>query len=372
MLHIILLILKIIGWILLAILGLIVLLLCVVFFVPLCYRADGNCEGTLDSLYGKIRFSWLCRLVSGFVQYQDGKLTWTVRIAWKKMSAEEMVQQVHLDEPFTEEEDKFPYKSKEETVLPEDYDSGREQEAEEFESDVKRLEELMQEEHHTGEPAEEEAAVPVPEEQPVVQAESGEGEKETGTAFESENIPESSVSESTSPKAARIGKKKEKGPGFVNRIGNIYHRFIDKMKALYEKLKYTIHKICDTMKSMLEKKDKLLLFITDEVHKSALGAVLTEVRRLLRFLKPKKLKADIRFGFEDPYYTGQVLAALSMIYPFLGEHAEIEPDFEQKVLEGSIMISGKLRVLYVIIMLWNLVWNKNVRTTIKHIRKFEL
>lgn len=327
MLHIILLILKIIGWILLAILGLIVLLLCVVFFVPLCYRADGSCKGTFDSLYGKIRFSWLWHLVSGIAVYEEGKLSWTVRIAWKKMSSEEPVQEAVLDELEVPGENMRQEEPAQEEIKQEpgrEKEPDKEKDSGEFESDVKRLEKLMQEEVKQ---------IPFPE-------------------------PEE--------------KEEEKGPGLFSRIGNLFRGFTEKVKKLYEKLKYTFLKICDTMKTTSDKKDKLILFITDEVHKSALGAVLVEVRRLLRFLKPKKLKADVHFGFEDPYYTGQVLAVLSVIYPFLGDHADIEPDFEQKVLEGSIMISGKVRVLYMIIMLWNLVWNKNVRTTIKHIRKFEL
>ncbi|MET3739638.1 DUF2953 domain-containing protein [Faecalicatena orotica] len=327
MLHIILLILKIIGWILLAILGLIVLLLCVVFFVPLCYRADGSCKGTFDSLYGKIRFSWLWHLVSGIAVYEEGKLSWTVRIAWKKMSSEEPVQESVLDELEVPGENMRQGEPAQEEIKQEpgrEKEPDKEKEPGEFESDAKRLEKLMQEEVKQ---------IPFPE-------------------------PEE--------------KEEEKGPGLFSRIGNLFRGFTEKVKKLYEKLKYTFLKICDTMKTTSDKKDKLILFITDEVHKSALGAVLVEVRRLLRFLKPKKLKADVHFGFEDPYYTGQVLAVLSVIYPFLGDHVDIEPDFEQKVLEGSIMISGKVRVLYMIIMLWNLVWNKNVRTTIKHIRKFEL
>lgn len=347
MLHIILLILKIIGWILLAILGLIVLLLCVVFFVPLCYRADGSCKGTFDSLYGKIRFSWLWHLVSGIAVYEEGKLSWTVRIAWKKMSSEEPVQEAVLDELEVPGENMRQEEPAQEEIKQEpgrEKEPDKEKEPEEFESDVKRLEKLMQEEEGS------------------IQDEK--------TLQEETNTPQPEVKQIPFPEPEE--KEEEKGPGLFSRIGNLFRGFTEKVKKLYEKLKYTFLKICDTMKTTSDKKDKLILFITDEVHKSALGAVLVEVRRLLRFLKPKKLKADVHFGFEDPYYTGQVLAVLSVIYPFLGDHADIEPDFEQKVLEGSIMISGKVRVLYMIIMLWNLVWNKNVRTTIKHIRKFEL
>ena len=101
-------------------------------------------------------------------------------------------------------------------------------------------------------------------------------------------------------------------------------------------------------------------FLTDEIHRSAFMKCLTELRRLFCFLKPSKCEADLEFGFSDPSVTGYVLAGASLIYPFIGECVEITPNFDEKVLKGKAMIE---------IVLWNLLWNKNIRTTISHIRK---
>ena len=51
--------------------------------------------------------------------------------------------------------------------------------------------------------------------------------------------------------------------------------------------------------------------------------------------------------------TGQVLAGLSMPYPFWGEHVSIIPDFEQKVLEGSLYIKGRIRIIHFVRLMWN-------------------
>lgn len=99
--------------------------------------------------------------------------------------------------------------------------------------------------------------------------------------------------------------------------------------------------ICDKIKLLLEKKERLAEFITDEVHRKAFFKAKDEAFKLLRRLKPKKLAADLHYGFEDPCTTGQVLAGLSMLYPFWGEHVSIIPDFEQKVLEGSPVHQGQ-------------------------------
>ncbi|PWJ52283.1 DUF2953 domain-containing protein [Faecalicatena contorta] len=319
MLHIILLILKIIAWILLAVLGLFVLLVCVVLFTPLCYRGEADCKGTLDSLRGRVRFSWFLHLVSGHVTYEDGKLDWKIRIAWKNWLPGIEERPAEMEEEW-EDELKIPAKK-----VPEELPYKKEEKTEKREEKEQR--------------------------------------KETPAAL-------------LTPEPAKITEKTaddtKPQKNLFSKIRELYEKILNKIKALYQKIKYTIFKICDTIKSLLEKKDKLLEFITDEVHKSALMTTLTELKRLLRFLKPQKLKILAHFGFEDPSITGYVLAIGSMIYPFFGKHIDIRPDFDQEILEGEIFISGNIRALYLIISFWNLVWDKNVRTTFRHIRKFNL
>ena len=71
MLHILWMLLKIIGIILLIILGVLVLSVCVVLFVPLRYHGKAEAKGTLDSVKAHLKFSWLLHLVSGYVTYEN-------------------------------------------------------------------------------------------------------------------------------------------------------------------------------------------------------------------------------------------------------------------------------------------------------------
>lgn len=87
MLHILLLVLKIIGIIIAAILGILVLLLCIVLFVPFRYEIKGRSEGTAASLKGKIKVAWLLHLFRADVYYKDQKLMWRIRFAWFKWMA---------------------------------------------------------------------------------------------------------------------------------------------------------------------------------------------------------------------------------------------------------------------------------------------
>lgn len=143
-------------------------------------------------------------------------------------------------------------------------------------------------------------------------------------------------------------------------------------KAKANTIKCTIQKICDKIKILSDKKDKIIEAISDEVHKKAFSKVKREIYKLFCRWKPRKLKADIYFGFEDPCMTGQVLAGLSVLYPFVGEHLEVEPDFENKVLEGTLLAEGNIRVFPVVCLLWNLIWCREVRKTYHDIKNFEL
>ena len=90
MLHILLTILKIIGIVLAVIIGLVLLIICVVIFAALRYEVTASGDGDVKSLSANVKFRWLFRLISGYISYQEEKLDWQVKIAWKKCSGEKL------------------------------------------------------------------------------------------------------------------------------------------------------------------------------------------------------------------------------------------------------------------------------------------
>ena len=119
-------------------------------------------------------------------------------------------------------------------------------------------------------------------------------------------------------------------------------------------------------------KEKMEAFLKNETHQNAFRRVIKEIRRLLRFLRPKKADIKVEFGFNDPAHTGYLLAGISLIYPMIGEFTELQPDFEHRVLRGQGSVSGKIRFLYALVFALCIISDKNVRTTFRHIRKFKL
>lgn len=320
MLHIILLILKIIGIIIAAILGILVLLVCIVLFVPFRYRIEAASGGTSDSLQADMTCTWLMHLIRFTASYRGNKLDWNLRIFFKKMAGEEQA----------------------------DADDIKKFEGE-VETDETEYEEILEETEETGGRG--------AKEHPGLQKED---EKEPGLPERVETKREETAEDAREEKTGS-GKKHGKSE-------NLY----EKCRQTFRKIKCTIQRLCDKIKALSEKKEKLSEFILDDIHKTAFAKVKKEAFRLLRRLKPKTVRAKIHYGFEDPYRTGQVLAGLCILYPFMGRDTEIVPDFEQKILEGTLLVKGKVRVLHFVMLLWRLFWCREVRATYKHIRSFEL
>lgn len=353
--HIILLLLKIIGWLLLIVLGLIVLTVCLVLFTPFRYQVQAKCDGDVSSLAAEANLSVFFHLVRASVRYVDQKLSWQLRVAWKKFSSEpkgESVEEIKQEVGHAVKD------------VAEDVEQAGE-EVWQGESVQQAVETVEKEEPQTTSPPKETASqtkettlqemVPQQKETPPKAA------SQTKEPRQEKVLPppqEKSKKEKPKKEKDKKGEDKQKESNF------------SKIKGIIEKLKCTLREICDKIETLKKKKDVLTDFITNETHVGALKKVLAELKRLLRRLLPKKFQADVHFGFEDPSITGRVLAGVSMVYPALCEHAQICPDFQQKVLEGNVFIKGHVRACIFASMGIRLLLNANVRRTLLDAKNF--
>lgn len=95
LIHIILFVFKLIGILLLGIFCLAVLLICVFLFTPLKYKGELSGKDTTESIKGNLFFSWFLHLISGHLSYENEGLSWSIRVAWKKLN------QAKKEEPIT-------------------------------------------------------------------------------------------------------------------------------------------------------------------------------------------------------------------------------------------------------------------------------
>ena len=141
--------------------------------------------------------------------------------------------------------------------------------------------------------------------------------------------------------------------------------FDDVVTGVFEKIEYTFAKIYDKINALLEKKEWLFNQLEDEINHRIVAKLWKETKRLLKSLRPKKITADMTFGFENPATTGYVLAGISVVYPHINKSAKFQADFEQEVLEGTVGIIGKIRIIHMIIFLSNIWLDPDCRKVIK-------
>lgn len=308
MLHILLLILKIIGILLAVILGILVLLILIVLFAPVCWRAEGMAEGGRKDLRLRGRVSWLFGLIGFNLKWENGSLGYSLRIAWKRLGEKAQSEKSEKAQP----------------------DKAKERRPDKTE-----------------------------EAQQTVDGPYGTSEEvwDDRTNQKAEQGPEEAEQTNKKRKKASAGDPKSRK---------------NREKAFAEKIKCTFRGFCDKIKALREKKEKAAGFLTDETHIRAFRKGKDELFRLLRKLAPERLSGKLTFGFSDPSLTGRALAALAMLYPFIGKHTEITPDFEHAVLDGKLKARGRIFLIYPAAAAIRLLLSRDVRRTVRDVKNFKL
>ncbi len=324
MLHIILLILKIIGIILLCILGIVLFAVCCALFVPVRYRVEvlrEEGEGKPPAVV-RAKITWLMHLVNISLCYPADVY---VRA------------RIFLFTLF-----RLPEAEKQK-------ETGRQ--------------EKKQEEKDTGQagPKTEETSS-----EAVTACPDGGADDKTKAGEPEENIPEVNGSDKTG----------QEDSGIINKIIRKIHDFIDKikqavikMKAAFENIQYTIRHLCDKIKSMSDTIQYYREVIESEPFRQSWILCRKQAGSILKGLKPDRFEAELVVGTKDPATTGEILAIYGMLYPFIGQHVQVTGDFEKAHIEGWVYIKGKVRAITFLRAAVRVYMNKNFRALIRLLKK---
>lgn len=124
---------------------------------------------------------------------------------------------------------------------------------------------------------------------------------------------------------------------------------IDKLFIKYEKIKYTIQQLCDKIKDVWNNITFYKKLVQDEQTKILISSVVKHFGRLVRHIRPGKLKADVVFGTGSPDTTGYAYAVYGMFSPVLGKNVYITPDFTQAILLGEVYAAGHITVFTILV-----------------------
>lgn len=325
MLGILLTILKIIGIILLVLIGLILLAAAVILLVPIRYHGEGAREEKI--LSGNVKLTWLLHMISASASLSEDGTKIRVCLFGKTIY------------PKTK---KLPKKSKAKKMPKQEAPKKSEksekpkQQSDTVSKDVATIYEPQK---------------PIPElpkKEKKIADEAPEAKKMDEP--ESEKKQQSQKEKSARPDV------KSKFEAIKQKLLAVKEKFIDS-KAGIQKIKNKI----DYWKNLL----------TSDPVKEAMGFLWKKTKGLLHHILPRRMTGRIHFGFEDPSKTGKTLAYFSMLYPFTKENLVIEPEFETEglILEGDIAFRGRIRLGYLVYVALSVVLNKNIRRQYKRLRQ---
>ena len=331
MLHIILFILKILGCILLAVLGLLLVLLCILLFVPIKYDFDGSYMEQPDL---RMKVTWLFGIVKAHVGFKDQQLLVQAKLAWKSL--------YRMEKDFTKKDSKEM-----------DSDDGKNVETEPV-SDVVKTDSNIE-------------TVQQPAQNKVEQKPNSDGE--TATVILE---PKSSAKDQkkNNQKSKRKLSKKDKTAEHTSNVQkqSIFEKMMFKIEQLIEKIENSTEKMEEKIDDLSCRLNKIDRFISAECTQNSIALARRMLVSVLKHMAPKRVKGKIHFGLDKPSATGKILGYASAFYPLYADDIQIEPDFENKVIEGNLDLKGRIQLYIFVFWALRMILCKDVRKLIKYLK----
>lgn len=142
-----------------------------------------------------------------------------------------------------------------------------------------------------------------------------------------------------------------------------------KFMQFIENIQYTFHKLCDTIVKIRDNLNYYLDLLQKQSTTRAIGTCKTQLMRIAKSLSPQKFQVNLHLGFEDPAVLGEILAVWGMLYPFHQGRIDIVPEFGQTILEGDILLKGKISLFVYLKVALILFFDKNIKQLIKQIKR---
>lgn len=324
---IILTILKIIGISILIILGILILLILLVLFVPLRYKAAGKYVQEGIDVSGKVR--WLMGVVSLTVQYKGGQ---PFHIKAK----------VFFITVF--DNLKKRNKSKKERKRKRISDEKPQLQAASSTKDDFIDDETMQEDRSIEEAASKEIKKETETEEDFVQKNSQTTEQ--GAERTADEVEVDQVNDDKADK---------------NKLFQKIKYFFKKLVEVLRNIKFTFHKIYVIIVKIRDNIKYYWELLQQESTKQSFLLCTKRLSKIIKNIAPKKYEVKLHLGFEDPATMGNVLAVWGMLYPFHMGKVDIQPEFEQKIMEGSFRLKGKMSIYILLWTGWLLITDKNIK-----------
>lgn len=339
-------ILKIIGIILLVVLGLILFLLLLVLFVPIRYRIDASkdAEGE-QQIHALIKVTWLLHLLNiRFLYPEEAYLR--VRIACftlfrsdqptkeaassKKNAAAEKKKE---SEAKTVKTSKASREAEDTLLATEDVEGSGEQPQTMDEDGWSRIDNTQ-----------------------IKPDEKKEGKLKDAPKNQTENATHTETDSEESTSKWELLREK-------------ILWCIQKLWKLLKNIRYTIQSIYDKIRNIIHHIRYYYRVLQSELFRRTWEKYSKEALCLLKCIAPRKIKGYLHIGMEDPATTGQILGYYGMLYPLIGEHIDVVPEFEHVILEGSLKIRGNITLFQAVRIACTIYFDKDLQKLIRLLKR---
>ena len=360
MISVILAILKIIGIVLLCLLGLLLLIILAVLLEPVRYQAAGSAAE--KEIHARAGISWLLHLIQVKLELVNQRAGITVKlfgIPIRRMGT--------LFESTENEENPDSGNSSQKTDS-EETGKNAERQRTESNSETKNpkisdevLESLPMEKNVLSEERKADRT------QPAVRTVNR--QKESTSKSEEEQKPQ----KEKNPESAAEAKKAEKAQRNTDRGRQRAERTKQKEEHAKRKEAQKEQKIQQKeekrrrREKQREKLEDFLDQIQNPENQRAFRLVRTQTGKLLLHILPTRLSIQARVGLSDPAATGMLLGAFYALYPIYQDHIRVTGEFETEVLEGSFRLKGRIRIGSLLMIVFPVIRDKNVRRLIKQV-----
>ena len=319
-------ILKILLWIVLIILGIILLLVLLVLFAPIRYRLQGEINSEKIEISAKVSFL----IISVLVNFSKAAgLDYMARLLGIKVYPR--------GSDGKKNKPSHSKKSKEKKAKGKKTENDEKTEAERAEVEKTEGSEISDSEFWND---------------VIAEPESVEADGETDEALPDEALPD------------EVAEKKPK-VSLKEKAAKAY----DKAGQIKEKTGQALEKAQNSLDKVQTKLDHVIQFLDKPFTQKTIKRVKKLIVRIFKTIKPKKSRANVRFGLSNAADTGEMLGKLSAFYPYYYKWLFITPDFYQKGVEGDFDIRGRIRLAFIVFPALGLIISRDFRRTLKLAKK---
>lgn len=360
MISVILAILKIIGIVLLCLLGLLLLIILAVLLVPIRYQAAGSAAE--KEIHARAGISWLLHLIQVKLELVNQKAGITVKlfgIPIRRMGT--------LFESAENEENPDSGNSSRKTDSEE---TGKNAERQRTDSNSETripkisdevLESLPMEKNVLSE--ERKADRTQPAVRTVNRQKESTSKSEEEQKLQKEKNPESAAEAKKAEKAQRnTDRERQKAERTKQKEEHAKRKEAQKEQKIQQKEEKRRRR-----EKQREKLEDFLDQIQNPENQRAFRLVRTQTGKILLHILPTRLSIQARVGLSDPAATGMLLGAFYALYPIYQDHIRVTGEFETEVLEGSFRLKGRIRIGSLLMIVFPVIRDKNVRRLIKQV-----